>query len=101
MCGRVAAAGRLRDHGSRLFALTDNTPELSGRQLEEAGEIDPLVGGRHVPRDPGGICLIESHVVGHPRCRHGELAGRAHSSRRQEPWIRRNGDDVGESRLLS
>jgi 2-haloacid dehalogenase len=62
MCGRIAAAGRLRDHGSRVFALTDNTLELSGRQLEEAGEIDPLVSGRHAPSDPVGICLIGSHA---------------------------------------
>jgi hypothetical protein len=31
---------RLRDHGFRLFTLTDNTLEVSGRQLEHAGVID-------------------------------------------------------------
>ena len=30
-----AALGRLRDHGFRLFTLTDNTLEISGRQLEK------------------------------------------------------------------
>ena len=29
-----AALRRLRDHGFRLFTLTDNTLEISGRQLE-------------------------------------------------------------------
>ena len=32
-----AALGRLRQHGFRLFTLTDNTLEISGRQLERAG----------------------------------------------------------------
>ncbi|MGB6577691.1 MAG: hypothetical protein WBF34_07205 [Streptosporangiaceae bacterium] len=31
-----AALRRLRDHGFRLFTLTDNTLEISGRLLEEA-----------------------------------------------------------------
>jgi 2-haloacid dehalogenase len=35
-----AALRRLRDHGFRLFTLTDNTLEISGRQLEHAGVID-------------------------------------------------------------
>ena len=35
-----AALRRLRDHGFRLFTLTDNTLEISGRQLERAGIID-------------------------------------------------------------
>jgi 2-haloacid dehalogenase len=35
-----AALDRLRDHGFRLFTLTDNTLEISGRQLEQAGLID-------------------------------------------------------------
>ena len=35
-----AALRRLRDHGFRLFTLTDNTLEISGRQLENAGVID-------------------------------------------------------------
>lgn len=34
------ALGRLCDHGFRLFTLTDNTLEISGRQLENAGVID-------------------------------------------------------------
>ena len=32
-----AALRRLRDHGFRLFTLTDNTLEISGRQLREGG----------------------------------------------------------------
>src|SRR6202020_3251199 len=35
-----AALRRLRDHGFRLFTLTDNTLAISGRQLDEAGVID-------------------------------------------------------------
>jgi 2-haloacid dehalogenase len=35
-----AALRRLRDHGFRLFTLTDNTLDISGRQLEKAGIID-------------------------------------------------------------
>ena len=35
-----AALRRLRGHGFRLFTLTDNTLEISGRQLENAGVID-------------------------------------------------------------
>ena len=35
-----AALRRLRDHGFRLFTLTDNTLEISGTQLERAGVID-------------------------------------------------------------
>src|ERR1700760_2726398 len=35
-----AALRRLRDHGFRLFTLTDNTLAISGRQLERAGVVD-------------------------------------------------------------
>jgi 2-haloacid dehalogenase len=78
-----AALGRLRDHGFRLFTLTDNTLEISGRQLEHGGiigeferrfSVDETV-KRHKPApeayhcvgaalglDPGGICLVASHV---------------------------------------
>jgi 2-haloacid dehalogenase len=35
-----AALRRLRDHGFRLFTLTDNTLEISGRQLEHGGVIN-------------------------------------------------------------
>src|ERR1700751_6246474 len=35
-----AALRRLRDHGFRLFTLTDNTLDISGRQLEKAGVVD-------------------------------------------------------------
>jgi 2-haloacid dehalogenase len=41
--GRAADArrnARVRDHGFRLFTLTDNTLEISGRQLQQAGIID-------------------------------------------------------------
>jgi 2-haloacid dehalogenase len=78
-----AALGRLRDHGFRLFTLTDNTLAISGRQLEHGGIIDVFerrfsvdeTVRRHKPAqeayqsvaaaldiEPGGICLIASHV---------------------------------------
>ena len=78
-----AALRRLRDHGFRLFTLTDNTLEISGRQLAQAGVIDVFerrfsvdeTVRRHKPApeayrsvaaaletDPGGICLIACHV---------------------------------------
>jgi 2-haloacid dehalogenase len=78
-----AALRRLREHGFRLFTLTDNTLEISGRQLERAGVIDVFERRfsvdesvrRHKPApeayhsvaaaleaDPGDICLIASHV---------------------------------------
>jgi 2-haloacid dehalogenase len=78
-----AALRRLRDHGFRLFTLTDNTPEISGRQLEAAGVIDLFerrfsvdeIVRCHKPAQeayrsvaaalqigPADICLIASHV---------------------------------------
>ena len=78
-----AALRRLRDHGFRLFTLTDNTLEISGRQLGRAGVIDLFerrfsvdeTVRRHKPAQeayhsvaaalavsPGDICLIASHV---------------------------------------
>ena len=78
-----AALRRLRDHGFRLFTLTDNTLEISGRQLTHGGIIDLFerrfsvdeTVRRHKPApeayrsvaaaldvDPGDICLIASHV---------------------------------------
>jgi 2-haloacid dehalogenase len=78
-----AALRRLRDHGFRLFTLTDNTLAISGRQLEHGGVIDLFerrfsvdeTVRRHKPAreaydsvasalavDPGGICLIACHV---------------------------------------
>jgi 2-haloacid dehalogenase len=78
-----AALRRLRDHGFRLFTLTDNTLEISGRQLEKAGIIDLFEHRfsvdesmrRHKPSpeayhslaaelgaDPGEICLVACHV---------------------------------------
>ena len=78
-----AALHRLREHGFRLFTLTDNTLEISGRQLRRAGVIDVFerrfsvdeTVRRHKPApeayhsvaaalevDPGDICLIASHV---------------------------------------
>jgi 2-haloacid dehalogenase len=78
-----AALRRLRDHGFRLFTLTDNTLEISGRQLEHGGVIDVFerrfsvdeTVRRHKPApeayesvaaalqvDPGDICLIACHV---------------------------------------
>jgi 2-haloacid dehalogenase len=78
-----AALHRLRDHGFRLFTLTDNTLGISGRQLENAGVIDLFEGRfsvdetvkRHKPAQeayhsvaaalgvgPGNICLVACHV---------------------------------------
>ena len=78
-----AALRKLRDHGFRLFTLTDNTLEISGRQLERAGVIDVFerrfsvdqTVRRHKPAqeayhsvaaalqvDPADICLIACHV---------------------------------------
>ncbi len=78
-----AALRRLRHHGFRLFTLTDNTLEISARQLEHGGIIDGSdrrfsvdeTVRRHKPApeayhtvaaalevDPGDICLIASHV---------------------------------------
>jgi 2-haloacid dehalogenase len=78
-----AALRRLRDHGFRLFTLTDNTLEVSGRQLESAGLIDLFerrfsvdeTAKHHKPApeayhfvanelhvDPGDICMIACHV---------------------------------------
>jgi 2-haloacid dehalogenase len=78
-----AALRRLRDHGFRLFTLTDNTLAISGRQLEHAGLVDLFerrfsvdeTVRRHKPAreayesvaaalqiEPSGICLIACHV---------------------------------------
>ena len=77
------ALRRLRDHGFRLFTLTDNTLEISGRQLKQGGVIDLFerrfsvdeTVRRHKPApeaydsvatalgvDPGDICLIACHT---------------------------------------
>ena len=79
----AAALRRLRDHGFRLFTLTDNTLAISGRQLEHSGLIDVFerrfsvdeTVRRHKPApeayhsvttalkaDPANICLIACHV---------------------------------------
>jgi 2-haloacid dehalogenase len=77
------ALRRLRDAGFRLFTLTDNTLDVSGRQLERGGitdlferrfSVDETV-KRHKPApeayasveqelgvQPEGICLIACHV---------------------------------------
>jgi 2-haloacid dehalogenase len=78
-----AAMRRLRDHGFRLFTLTDNTLAISGEQLEKGGIIDLFerrfsvdeTVKRHKPAqeayqsvaaalglDPGDICLVAAHV---------------------------------------
>lgn len=78
-----AALRRLRDHGFRLFSLTDNTLAISGMQLGHAGVLDVFelrfsvdeTVRRHKPApaayrsvaralklDPGDICLIACHV---------------------------------------
>lgn len=78
-----AALRRLRDHGFRLFTLTDNTMEISGRQLEQGGVIDLFeqrfsideTVRRHKPApeayhwvtkklgtEPANTCLVACHV---------------------------------------
>ncbi len=78
-----AALRRLRNHGFRLFTLTDNTLEISGRQLDRGGLIDLFerrfsvdeTVRKHKPSqdayhsltrefgvDPSGLCLIACHV---------------------------------------
>ncbi|GAA3775105.1 haloacid dehalogenase type II [Streptomyces chiangmaiensis] len=77
-----AALRRLRDHGFRLFTLTNNTMEASERQLEQAGLIDLFercfsveTARRHKPAleayrsvsaalevDSGDICMVACHV---------------------------------------
>ena len=78
-----AALRRLHDHGFRLFTLTDNTLEISGRQLEHGGIIDLFerrfsvdeTVRRHKPApesyhsvaaelgvDPGDMCMVACHV---------------------------------------
>jgi 2-haloacid dehalogenase len=73
----------LREHGFRLFTLTDNTLGVSGQQLEKAGVIDVFerrfsvdeTVKRHKPAqeayhfvakeldaDPAEICLVACHV---------------------------------------
>jgi 2-haloacid dehalogenase len=77
------ALRRLREHGFRLFTLTDNTLEISGRQLQRGGiiglfeqrfSVDETV-RRHKPAteaymsvtqalgvDPGDACLVACHT---------------------------------------
>jgi 2-haloacid dehalogenase len=77
-----AALRRLRDHGFRLFTFSNNTLEISERQLERAGVIDmferrfsvetvrrhkPAPEGYHsvasaLQVNPGDMCLIACHV---------------------------------------
>jgi len=78
-----AALRRLRDHGFRLFTLTDNTLAISGRQLQQGGIIDLFerrfsvdeTVKRHKPAPqayhsvaaaltvkPAAICMIACHV---------------------------------------
>lgn len=78
-----AALRRLREHGFRLLTLTDNTLEISGRQLQNAGIIGLFeqrfsvdeTARRHKPApeayeavasaldlDPRRICLVACHV---------------------------------------
>jgi 2-haloacid dehalogenase len=78
-----AALRRLRQHGFRLFTLTDNTLQISGRQLQHAGVIEEFerrfsvdeTVHRHKPAaeayhfvaqalqpGPAGLCLIACHV---------------------------------------
>jgi 2-haloacid dehalogenase len=77
------ALRKLREHGFRLFTLTDNLLEIQGRQLEQGGIIDLFERRfsvdqevrRHKPAPeayayverslgttPGQMCLIASHT---------------------------------------
>jgi 2-haloacid dehalogenase len=77
------ALHRLRDHGFRLFTLTDNTLAISGRQLDHGGVIDLFerrfsvdeTVRRHKPSPeayqsvgtalgvgPDGACLVACHT---------------------------------------
>jgi 2-haloacid dehalogenase len=78
-----AALRKLRDHGFRLFTLTDNLLEIQGRQLEQGGIIDMFERRfsvdqevrRHKPApeayafvtrslgvQPSQMCLVASHT---------------------------------------
>ncbi len=77
-----AALQRLNDHDFRLFTLTNNPPETSGRQLERAGlsdlferrfSVETVRCHKPAPKvyhwvadalevDPGAICLVACHV---------------------------------------
>jgi 2-haloacid dehalogenase len=78
-----AALRRLREHGFRLFTLTDNLLEVQGRQLEQGGIIDLFEQRfsvdqairRHKPApqayahvaqaletEPANMCLIACHT---------------------------------------
>ncbi|MFD8507962.1 haloacid dehalogenase type II [Streptomyces sp. NPDC059687] len=77
-----AALERLNDHDFRLFTLTNNPPETSGRQLERAGlsdlferrfSVETVRCHKPAPKvyhwvadalevDPGAICLVACHV---------------------------------------
>ncbi len=115
-----AALRRLRVNGFRLFTLTDNTLDISGRQLEKAGVIDVFerrfsvdeTVRRHKPApeayhsvadaldvDPGDILPDRVPYLGHARCCRGRLAGSAHPPRGQRATRRRTepdyiGDDL-------
>jgi 2-haloacid dehalogenase len=77
------ALHKLRDHGFRLFTLTDNTLAIAGRQLEHGGIIDVFerrfsvdeTVRRHKPAQeayhsvaealgvqPSGMCMVACHV---------------------------------------
>ena len=79
----VPALAHMREHGFSLYTLTDNTLEISGRQLQKGGLIDLFerrfsvdeTVHRHKPApeayesvshalglEPDQICLIASHV---------------------------------------
>jgi 2-haloacid dehalogenase len=116
-----AALRRLREHDFRLFTLTDNTLEISGRQLEKAGVIDVFerrfsvdeTVRRHKPapeayhsvagarRRAGRHLSDRVPRLGHARCSRRRMAGRADPSRGQRPTRRRPAADVHRGRPRS
>ncbi len=67
-----AALRGLRDHGFRLFTLTDNTLEISGRQLDRAGVLFAAIAtaGRRAHR------AAVRRDIGSPPAHPGLTAGR-------------------------
>ena len=108
------ALRKLRDAGFRLFTLTDNTAEISGRQLKRAGLLDVFERRfsvddevrRHKPApevyaavaratqtQPSNICLVACHTWEFG-CGRGGLAGRAHPAAGQRaPGCRTSATD--------
>ena len=70
------ALRKLRDAGFRLFTLTDNTAEISGRQLKRAGLLDVLF-LKPIDRSVSRLDVQIGDVIGQDR----HLIGVCNSSR--------------------